>query len=63
MNFYWLINDSKVANKAYTIRTLYLLGKHFDWIHPELKIISEKEYISHSNAYKALAREVFKKLK
>lgn len=63
ISFDWLINDSKVATKAYCIRTLYLLGKHYNWIHPELKIILDKDYILHSAAYKAVAREVLKKIK
>lgn len=62
-SFDWLINDTKVATKAYSIRTLYVLGNHYDWIHPELKVILNKEYGDHSAAYKAVAREVLKKLK
>ena len=62
-SFDWLINDVKVATKAYSIRTLYLLGNHQDWIHPELKTIIAKDYQNHSSAYKAVAREVLKKLK
>jgi len=62
-SFDWLINDIKVAPKAYSMRTLYLLGQHYDWIHPELKTIITKEYLNHSAAYKAVAREVLKKLK
>ena len=62
-SFDWLINDVKVATKAYSIRTLYLLGNHYDWIHPELKIILDKDYGDHSAAYKAVAREVLKKIK
>lgn len=62
-SFDWLINDVKVATKAYSIRTLYILGKHYDWIHPELKIILNKDYGDHSAAYKAVAKEVLKKIK
>ncbi|MBP4139337.1 hypothetical protein [Flavobacterium geliluteum] len=62
-SFDWLITDVKVATKAYSIRTLYLLGNHDNWIHPELKIILNKEYHTHSAAYKAVAREVLKKIK
>jgi hypothetical protein len=61
--FDWFINDTKVASKVYAMRTLYLLGNHQDWIHPELKTIIAKEYQNHSSAYKAVAREVLKKLK
>ncbi|MDD5150865.1 MAG: hypothetical protein PHC28_10385 [Flavobacterium sp.] len=60
--FDWLISDTKVASKCYSIRTLHLLGKHFGWIYPELKIILEKDYINHSAAYKAVGREILKKI-
>lgn len=63
VSFDWLINDVKVATKAYSIRTLYLLGKHYDWIHPELKVILDKDFGDHSAAYKAVAKEVLKKMK
>jgi len=61
-SFDWLINDVKVATKAYSIRTLYILGNHYDWIHPELEIILNKDYGDHSAAYKAVAKEVLKKI-
>jgi hypothetical protein len=62
-SFDWLINDTKVATKAYSMRTLYILGGHYDWIHPELKIIITKDFPNHSAAYKAVAKEVLKKIK
>ena len=60
--FDWLLTDTKVASKCYSIRTLHLLGIHFDWIHAELKIILEKDYTNHSAAYKAVGREILKKI-
>lgn len=60
--FDWLINDTKVASKCYAIRALHLLGNHFDWIHPELKIILKKDYLNHSAAYQAVGREILKKI-
>jgi hypothetical protein len=62
-SFDWLINDTKVASKAYSMRTLYLLGQHYDWILPELKTIITKDFPNHSAAYKAVAKEVLKKIK
>jgi hypothetical protein len=62
-NFDWLINDTKVASKAYAMRSLYILGQHYDWIHPELKIIITKDFSSHTAAYKAVAKEVLNKIK
>ena len=61
--FDWLMTDVKVASKCYAIRSLHLLGNHFDWIHPELKVILEKDFTSHSAAYKAVGREILKKIK
>ena len=61
--FDWLMTNAKVASKCYSIRALHLLGNHFEWIHPELKIILEKDYINHSAAYKAVGREILKKIK
>ena len=56
--FDWLINDEKIAVKAYAMHTLFLFGKEFEWIHPELKIILEKDYESQSSGYKARARKI-----
>ncbi|HWS59844.1 MAG TPA: hypothetical protein VN182_02845 [Flavobacterium sp.] len=61
--FDWLIKDTKVASKCYSIRALHQLGKQYEWIHPELKFILDKDYNSHSCAYKAVAREILKKIK
>ncbi|WP_027393812.1 hypothetical protein [Aquimarina latercula] len=60
--FDWLISDQKVAPKAYSMTSLYLLGTEFDWIHPELKIILENNYHSGSAAYKARSRMILKKI-
>ena len=60
--FDWLMTDVKVASKCYAIRALHLLGKHFDWIHPELKIILDKDYANHSAAYKTVGREILNKI-
>jgi hypothetical protein len=61
--FDWLVTDTKVASKCYSIRALHLLGNHFDWIHLELKVVLDKDYTSHSAAYKAVGREILKKIK
>ncbi|GGX30480.1 hypothetical protein [Aquimarina muelleri] len=61
--FDWLITDQKVAAKAYSMTSLYLLGTEFNWVHPELKIVLENSYHSGSAAYKARARMVLEKIK
>lgn len=61
--FDWMISDQKVAVKAYSMRSLFLLGKEFDWIHEELLIILERDYLSQSAAFKARARDLIKRIK
>ncbi|EKT3956081.1 hypothetical protein [Flavobacterium psychrophilum] len=62
--FDWLILDNgKVATKAYSIRALYEFGRKNNWIYPELKQILAKDYLKHSAAYKAVTREILKKIK
>ena len=61
--FDYMINDEKVAPKAYGMVALFLFGKHFDWVHPELKIILDRDYPKQSPAFKARARQILKKIK
>lgn len=60
--FDWLITDTKVASKAYAMRTLYVLGKQHQWIHNELKHILPQGFPDHSPAYKAAAKDILKKI-
>ena len=61
--FDWLVGDYKVASKAYSMTSLLLLGKKYDWIHPELKMVLEQGYAHGSAAYKARARMTLAKIK
>lgn len=61
--FDWMINDEKIAPKAYAMNTLYLLGQDIDWIHPELVLILERDYQMQSSGFKARARHILKKIK
>ncbi|WP_281502535.1 adenylosuccinate lyase [Arenibacter sp. F20364] len=61
--FDWLIGNHKVAAQAYSMTSLLLLGRKFDWIHPELRMILEQNYQNGSAAYKARARMTLAKLK
>ncbi|OUS01887.1 adenylosuccinate lyase [Flavobacteriales bacterium 33_180_T64] len=61
--FDWMINDEKIAPKAYAMNTLFLLGKENDWIHPELAMILERDYQMQSSGFKARARHILKKIK
>lgn len=60
--FDWLITDTKVASKAYAMRTLYLIGKGEDWIYPELQVILQQGFALHSAAYKSAAKEILQKI-
>ena len=61
--FDWLINDEKVAPKAYSMNSLNLLGTEYDWVHPELVTILERDFYIQSAAFKARARHILKKIK
>lgn len=60
--FDWLIGEHKVAAKAYSMTSLLLLGRKFEWIHPELRLVLEQGYQHGSAAYKARARMTLAKL-
>ncbi|MCG2460820.1 adenylosuccinate lyase [Flavobacteriaceae bacterium F89] len=60
--FDWLIGPHKVAAQAYSMTSLFLLGKKFDWIHPQLKSVLQNNYTRGSAAYKARARMILKRL-
>jgi hypothetical protein len=61
--FDWMINDTKIAAKAYSMTTLFLFGNNYDWIHPELFIILERDFHRQSPGFKARARHIIKKIK
>lgn len=61
--FDYMINDEKVAPKAYSMSTLFLFGKEYDWIYPELITILERDFSSQTAAFKARARHILKKIK
>ncbi len=61
--FDWLIAEHNVAPKAYSMTTLFLLGKEFKWIHNELYQVLFQNYATGSAAYKARARMTMDALK
>ena len=61
--FDWLIGNHKVAAQAYSMTCLLLLGRKYDWVHPELKMVLQQNYVNGSAAYKARARLTLAKLK
>ena len=61
--FDWMINDEKIAPKAYAMNTLFLLGRDYDWIHPELIMILERDFQMQSSGFKARAKHILRKVK
>ncbi len=61
--FDYMINDEKIAPKAYSMNTLFLFGRNYDWIHPELALILERDFQIQSSGFKARARQILKKIK
>ena len=61
--FDYMINDEKIAPKAYSMNTLFLFGQDYDWIHPELVLILERDFQMQSSGFKARAKHILKKLK
>jgi hypothetical protein len=61
--FDYMINDEKIAPKAYSMNTLFLFGQDYDWIHPELTLILERDFQMQSSGFKARAKHILKKLK
>ncbi|MDT7830291.1 adenylosuccinate lyase [Pricia sp. S334] len=60
--FDWLIGEHKVAPQAYSMTSLLLLGRKFDWIRPELKMVLEQNYAAGSPAFQARARMTLAKI-
>lgn len=60
--FDWMINDEKIAPKVYAMETLFLFGKDYDWVHPELAQILEQDFPTQSAGYKVRAKRVLKKI-
>jgi hypothetical protein len=63
LSFDYMITDQKIAAKAYSMNSLFLLGTDYAWIHPELIMILERDFHSGSAGFKARARCLLKKLK
>ena len=61
--FQELISTDKTANMAYSVYSLYELGKEFDCIYPELKpILTQKLDEDYGNGFKSSARRIIAKL-
>jgi hypothetical protein len=58
----WLINNVKVAPAAFAMRTLYLLGKKYNWINDELKLILSKDLDHATPGYRFAVKDILKKI-
>ncbi|MEM7485939.1 MAG: hypothetical protein AAF348_12090 [Bacteroidota bacterium] len=58
INFDWLIGEYKIAAKAFAMSSLFYLGIHYDWIHPELKIILEQNIHGATAGYRSRASKI-----
>ncbi len=61
-NFDWMIENHKIATQVFAMDSLFLLGKELNWIHPELKLILQKDFQSKSPGYQAHARHLLQSL-
>ncbi len=59
-SFDWMISNQPTAIQAYTMHSLYLLGTKYDWIHPELVLILEKNIPTGSIGLVNRARKIIK---
>jgi hypothetical protein len=59
----WLINEVKVAPAAFAMRTLYVLGTKYDWLHDELKLILSKDLHNPTPGYRFAVKDLLKRLK
>jgi hypothetical protein len=58
-----LITPQKVAVRAYTMTTLYLLGLQKEWVHSELQHLINTTIIKESEACKARENKILKLIK
>ncbi len=58
--FDWMISGKSIAIQAHSMYALYLLGTKYDWIHPELSLIIEKDIPTGSIGYKNRGRKILK---
>lgn len=59
----WLIESDKAANAAYTMRTLYVLGKKHDWVNEELRVLLSRDCSHQTPGYKFAVKDILKRLK
>ena len=58
----WLIDSKKAANAAYSMRTLFVLGKKYNWVNDELKTVLSRDCSHQTPGYKYAVKDILKKL-
>ena len=55
--FDWMIGQEKNAVQAYSMQTLFLLGRNYDWVRPELAQILQDKMGNASCGYRSRAKK------
>lgn len=58
--FDWMLTDKSIAIQAHSMYSLYLLGTQYNWIHPELTQIIERNLPNSSMGYKNRGEKIIK---
>ncbi|RAR74280.1 hypothetical protein [Flavobacterium aciduliphilum] len=58
-----LIESDLAATAAYSMRALYQLGKKYDWVNDELKILLTRDLKKQTPGYIAATKDILKRLK
>jgi len=61
--FDWMINKKAIAIQAHSMYALYLMGKIYDWVHPELITMIERNLPKGSAGYKNRGKKVINAIK
>lgn len=59
----WLIESDKAANVAYSMRTLFILGKKHPWVNDELVALLSRDCSHQTPGYKFAVKDILKRLK
>lgn len=60
--FDWLIGPHKIAAKVFSMTSLFYLGMHFTWVHPELKLVLEETIGEGTPGYRNRAKKTLDRL-
>lgn len=58
--FDWMIGQEKIAVQVYSMQTIFLLGRNYDWVRPELALILKDKIANASCGYRSSAKKILK---